>query len=63
MSEQLYKICLSGHLEAVEGCESLTSIQVQEFLSVNQELYDAPLNEENLDTAKYIVWPLQSEAE
>jgi hypothetical protein len=48
----MWKICLSGTNTPVEGCESMTDEQVQEWMSMNQEI----LEEENEfgDTAKYV---------
>jgi len=48
----MWKICLSGTNVPVEGCESMTDEQVQEWMSTNQEI----LEEENEfgDTAKYV---------
>ena len=48
----MWKICLSGTNVQVEGCESMTDEQVQEWMSTNQEI----LEEENEfgDTAKYV---------
>ncbi len=59
MAEQLYKITLSGNLDPVEGCESLTEEQVNEFLAENQVHYDEP--NEAQDTVKYIVMVLNPE--
>ena len=59
MAEQLYKITLSGTLDPIEGCESLTDEQVQEWLKENQVYYSEP--SENGDTVKYIVMVLSNE--
>lgn len=57
--EQLYKITLSGNLEPVAGCESLTAEQAQEWLNANQEHFEEA--NEIGDTVKYILIPLDSE--
>ena len=36
----MWKICLSGSNTAVEGCESMTEEQAQEWMSVNQEILE-----------------------
>ncbi len=55
----MYKICLSGNPIPVEGLESLTEEQAQAWLSENQEYFET--ENEFLDTAKYILIPLDSE--
>ena len=57
--EELFKIVVTGTLDAVPGCESLTGEQVQAWLKDNQEAFEAP-NEFN-DTVKYITIPLAAE--
>lgn len=49
----MWKICLSGTETPIEGCESLTEVETQDWLSVNQEYFE----EENEygDTAKYVM--------
>ncbi len=48
----MWKICLSGTNIAVEGCESMTEEQVQEWMSTNQEILEQ--ENEHGDTAKYV---------
>jgi len=56
MDEQVYKIVLTGSLEAVEGCESLTFEQCNEWLKENQVIFEVA--NEIGDLNKYIVIPL-----
>lgn len=56
---ELFKIVLTGTLDAVSGCESLTEEQVQEWLRVNQEVFTEP--HEYNDSVKYITIPLAAE--
>ena len=53
----MYKICLSGTNVAIEGLESLTEIEVNEWLATNQEKLEEP--NEYLDTMKYVVLPIE----
>ena len=55
--EQMFKITLSGNMEPIAGCESLTAEQAQEWLNSNQEYYEE-VNEAG-DTVKYILIPLE----
>ena len=48
----MWKICLSGTDVAVEGCESMTEEQVQEWMIINQENYG--VESEDTNNAKYI---------
>lgn len=59
MAEQLFKITLSGDLEPVSGCESLTEEQMYEWLKENQVHFEEP--NEAQDLVKYIVMPLDNE--
>jgi hypothetical protein len=48
----MWKICLSGTDTPIEGCESMTEEQVQEWMSTNQEILE--VENEHGDTAKYV---------
>ena len=50
--EQLFKIVLTGTLEALPECESLTEAQCQEWLNEHQEIFE--VENEYGDLAKYI---------
>jgi len=52
----MWKICLSGTDVAVEGCESMTEEQVNEWMDANQESYE--VENEYADTVKYIRMPV-----
>jgi len=56
---ELFKIVLTGTLDIVSGCESLTEEQVQEWLREHQEAFAEP--NEYSDTVKYITIPLAAE--
>jgi len=56
---ELFKIVVTGTLDAVSGCESLTEEQVQAWLVENQEAFAEP--NECGDTVKYITIPLAAE--
>ena len=49
----MWKICLSGTDSAIEGCESMTAEQAQEWLLTNQEYLE--VENEHGDTTKYVV--------
>lgn len=51
--EELFKICLACTSDAVEGCESMTSDEVQAWMDINNETLVEP--NECGDTKKYIV--------
>jgi len=53
--EELFKICLACTSDAVEGCESMTSDEVQAWMDINNETLAEP--NECGDTKKYIVLP------
>lgn len=57
MAEVTYKITLSGDETPVAGCESMTELEMHEWINANQEMYEEP--NEHGDTAKYIVVPLE----
>ena len=52
----MWKICLSGTDTPVEGCESMTEEQVNEWMNANQENYE--VENEYADTVKYIRMPV-----
>ena len=52
----LYKICLACTSTPVEGCESMTEEQVNEWMNANQENYE--VENEYADTVKYIRMPV-----
>jgi hypothetical protein len=53
MAEKLYKICLHCSDTIVEGCESMTEDQVNDWLEENQERLAEPA--ECGDMQKYVV--------
>lgn len=55
--EQLWKVVVTGTIEPVEGCESLTLEQAMVWLGEHQEVFAEP--NECGDTQKYILIPLE----
>lgn len=55
--EQLFKICHCCSDNVVEGCESMTLAQVEEWMSINNEELGTPA--ECGDTKKYIFLPVE----
>jgi len=56
MEAQLWKICPACSDVAVEGCESMTEAQVEEWMSANNEILETAA--ECGDNVKYIYIPV-----
>lgn len=56
MEAQLWKICTACSDVVVEGCESMTEAQVEEWMSANNEILE--VEGECPDTTKYIRIPV-----
>ncbi len=59
MEEQLYKICHACSDNIVEGCESMTEAQAEQWLSENNEVLETAA--ECGDTVKYIRIPVNND--